>query len=221
LKVKVLFASGSDAIIARTLDRFKDIFPELPLIVVSEFPPSAGEWIPYHVKRHWSENRALILAKLHGRKIRIGAVILEPRTPYWGLRFLGLTLAPFYFMAFNETGEHFMLRPGSAITILRHGFWRLRNFLRWQFNPGGWTYTFCWRFAHPKELRRPIYYRLALLRGTGLQPVKESGTGLQPVKSKPPGISVVIPSRNGRDLLERCLPRITGADEIIIVGCAP
>lgn len=34
---------------------------------------------------------------------------------------------------------------------------------------------------------------------------------------RPPGISVVIPSRNGRELLDRCLPRIYDADEIIVV----
>jgi GT2 family glycosyltransferase/glycosyltransferase involved in cell wall biosynthesis len=93
----------------------------------------------------------------------------------------------------------------------------VKNFLRWQFNPGGWIYTFFWRFVHPKELRRPIWYRLALLRGSaGPWPAKQEGQGMA-LPRKPEGISVVIPSRNGRDLLERCLPRITGADEIIVV----
>jgi GT2 family glycosyltransferase/glycosyltransferase involved in cell wall biosynthesis len=35
--------------------------------------------------------------------------------------------------------------------------------------------------------------------------------------TRPPGISVVIPSRNGRELLENCLPLIADATEIIIV----
>ncbi len=34
---------------------------------------------------------------------------------------------------------------------------------------------------------------------------------------RPRGISVVIPSRNGRELLEQCLPGIQDADEIIVV----
>src|SRR5580698_4933769 len=102
--VKVLFASGSDAVIAHAIERLKTILPELPLVVVAEFAPPEGEWILYHVKRTWRENRALIRAKLAGRKIRIGAVILEPRTPYWGLRMMGFTLAPLYFLAFNELG---------------------------------------------------------------------------------------------------------------------
>lgn len=213
--VKVLFASGSAAVIARTVARFKNLLPELPLVVVAEFQPPEGEWIPWHLKRSWAENRAWVRSKLGARKVRLAAVILEPRTPYWGLRLLGFAIAPLYFLAFNENGEHFMLRPRSIPSIARHGLWRVKNFLKWQFNPGGWIYTQLWRIAHPGEFRRPIYYRLALLRG------KLEGRGAmyhgEPGAPKPPGISVVIPSRNGRDLLDRCLPRIYDADEIIVV----
>lgn len=213
--IKVLFASGSDEVIASTVERLKAILPELPLVLVSEFPPADGEWVQYHVKRTWRENRAQVRAKLNGRRIRIAAVILEPRTPYWRLRWLAFTLAPLYFLAFNENGQHFMLRPGSAATILGHVWWRVKNFLRWQFTPGGWTYTFFWRFAHPRELRRPFLYRLALLNGRW--PRKPRRNPPVDLHHRPPGISVVIPSRNGRQLLEGCLPLIAGADEIIVV----
>ena len=213
--VKVLFASGSEAVIASTVERFRTLLPELPLIVVAEFAPPEGEWIPWHVKRTWRENRAWVRSKLGPRKLRLAAVILEPRTPYWGLRALGFALAPLYFLAYNENGEHFMLRPRSVPSMVRHILWRVKNFFKWQLNPGGWIYTQFWRLAHPKEFRRPIYYRLALLRG------KMKGRGAmyhgEPASAKPAGISVVIPSRNGRTLLDRCLPRIYDADEIIVV----
>ena len=213
--IKVLFASGSEAVIAHTIERFRTLLPDLPLVVVAEFAPSEGEWIPWHVKRTWRENRAWVRSKIAGRKIRLAAVILEPRTPYWGLRTLGFSLAPLYFLAYNENGEHFMLRPRSVPSIFRHVLWRLKNFVKWQLNPGGWIYTQFWRIAHPREFRRPIYYRLALLRG------KMEGRGEvyhgEPAPAKPAGISVVIPSRNGRDLLDRCLPRIYDAGEIIVV----
>ncbi len=213
--VKVLFASGSEAVIASTVERFRTLLPELPLIVVAEFQPPAGEWIPWHVKRTWRENRAWVRSKLGGRNIRLSAVILEPRTPYWGLRALGFSLAPLYFLAYNENGGHFMLRPRSVPSMIRHVLWRMKNFFKWQLNPGGWIYTQFWRIAHPKEFRRPIYYRLALLRG------KRKGRGAmyrgEPAPAEPAGISVVIPSRNGRDLLDRCLPRIYDAGEIIVV----
>ncbi len=145
-------------------------------------------------------------------------MILEPRTPFWPLRRIGFTLAPLYLLAFNEEGQHFMLRPGSALTILRHLLWRVRNFLRWQFNPGGWTYTFFWRFAHPQELRRPIFYRLALLRGRW--PFTRAHRPVEAARAdaiRPAGTSVVIPSRNGRDLLSANLPLLSDASEIIVV----
>ena len=135
--VKVLFASGSEAVIARTVERLKTILPELPLVVVAEFEPPDGRVDPLSRQAKLAENRAWVKAKLAGRKIRISAVILEPRTPYWGLRALGFAMAPLYFLAFNENGEHFMLRPRSAPTILRHLLWRVGNFLRWQLKPGG------------------------------------------------------------------------------------
>jgi GT2 family glycosyltransferase/glycosyltransferase involved in cell wall biosynthesis len=213
--VKVLFASGTEAVVAATVERFRTLLPDLPLIVVAEFEPPTGEWIPWHVKRTWTENRVWVRSKLGGRKIRLAAVILEPRTPYWGLRALGFSLAPLYFLAYNENGEHFMLRPRSVPSMIRHVLWRTKNFFKWQLNPGGWTYTQFWRIAHPQEFRRPFYYRLALLRG------KLTGSGEvyhgESVPAKPAGISVVIPSRNGRALLDRCLPRIYDGGEIIVV----
>jgi hypothetical protein len=90
----VLFASGSEPAIAIALERMRGIFPELPLVVVSEFPAPEGEWIPYHVKRGWRENYGLVRSRLRGAKIRIAAVILEPRTPHRGMRWLAFALAP-------------------------------------------------------------------------------------------------------------------------------
>jgi GT2 family glycosyltransferase/glycosyltransferase involved in cell wall biosynthesis len=214
--VKVLFASGSRPVIALVVERLKSIFPELPLVVVSEFEPPAGEWIPYQVKRSWLENRSAILWTLRDRKIRLCATILEQRVPYGPIRLTAISIAPQYLMCFNETGEHFMLRPQSIPSIARHISWRVRSWFTFQFNPGGWIYTQAWRLAHPSELRRPIYYRLALMRG------KAPGRGLRrpeplPLPPRLEGISVVIPSRNGRELLDRCLPRIYDADEIIVV----
>ena len=216
--VKVLFASASDHVVALALEQFRGIFPELPLVVVSEFPPSEGEWIPYHIRRTWSENRDLILAKLGGRRIRLAAVILEPRIPHWRLRALGFTLAPLHFLAFNETGQHFMLRPRDAPTMLRHGIWRMKNLVRSQLQPESSTYRAMEWFRKPEKFRLSMLYRMAMSRGRTLA---RSRPMIQPVpidgKQRTRGISVVIPSRNGRDLLERCLPGIQDADEIIVV----
>src|SRR5579885_2976967 len=193
----------------------RGIFPELPLVIVSEFRQPDCEWIPYHIKRRVRENRALITAALAGRKVRLAAVILEPGVPHWSLRLLGFSLAPLYLMAFNENGEHFMLRPRSAATIARHLAWRAKNFVRWQVEPGGWIHKQADRLRHPSKLRLPIYYRLALARGKFVH--RREPPALRVTETRTPGISVVIPSRNGGELLDRCLPRVYDADEIIVV----
>ena len=215
-EVKVLFASGSEHAISLSIERLRRLFPDLPLVVVSEFQPTDGEWIPFHVKRSWLENRSQIRWLLRERKVRLCAIILEPKVPYWPMRLTGASIAPRYLLCFNETGEHFMLRPRSVPAMFGHATWRVKNFLRWQFHPGGWIYTQLWRIAHPREFRRPIFYRLALMRGRVPGRGRNHRDTPQPA-SKPEGISVVIPSRNGRELLDRCLPRIYDADEIIVV----
>jgi len=207
--VKVLFASGSDAAIAQTLEKFKDLMPDLPLVVVSEFAPPArengGEWIPYHVRRRWSENRALIHGRLRGRSIRLAAVILEPGTPHRRMRLLAITLAPLRLIAFNETGQHFRVHPSNLGVMLRHAWWRAANLARAIRRGAGqinWRLEF-WgglaRIAGPCRLR------------------KSKPPGAIPCPALAPGISVVIPSRNGKELLAACLPRLEGADEIIVV----
>src|ERR1700722_7964349 len=191
--------------------------PEVPLVVVAEFAPPdpALEWIPYHVKRSWRENLELIRAQLGSRNARISAIILEPRTPHWPMRRAGFALAPWYLMAFNEHGEHFMLRPRSAFAILRHMAWRTRNFVRSQLKEGGWTRKQIERIRHPSQMQLPMYYRLALARTRSAQ--QRIDIVCEPAETLPVGISVVIPSRTGFELLRDCLPRISGASEIIVV----
>jgi GT2 family glycosyltransferase/glycosyltransferase involved in cell wall biosynthesis len=205
--VKVLFASANDAAIAQTLAAFKTIHPELPLIVVSEFPPEPAsinvEWIPYHIRRTWSENRALFRSRLAGREIRLAAMILEPRTPHWPMRFLAIATARFRLLAFSETGQHFRMRPDNLHVMLAHLWWRSKNLVR--------------------SLRRkpPTDRSLQLLSWRArLRPWISRSPALPaawPARPHAPGISIVIPSRNGRELLATCLPRISGADEIIVV----
>lgn len=221
--VKVLFASGSPEAIALVLDRLKPIMPELPLVVVSEFEPPPGtgcdpkyEWIRYQIKRSRRENLEAIRARLGNRRVRISAVILEPRTPHGPMRMAGFALAPKYFLAFNENGGHFMLRPRSVPAMLGHLAWRTKNFFRSQFKQGGWMRKQMERVRHPGKLRLPIYYRLAL--GKAQKSHKRNATIFTRVSQpRPSGVSVVIPSRNGLELLRDCLPRIEGASEIIVV----
>jgi GT2 family glycosyltransferase/glycosyltransferase involved in cell wall biosynthesis len=218
--VKILFASCGQSLLPRAVEKASEIFPELPLYVVSEFAPPSGNWIRYHVKRRFSENSALCRAQLNGKSVRLSAVVLQPGAPYRRMQILAFLQAPHRFLMFNENLDHFMLSPRSLPAIVRHVAWRMRDFVQRQTHPGGRLYTWLWRMRHPRELRRPLFYRLALIAGGFIGLVKRLGWGERVRVADSPiadGISVVIPSRDGRELLERLLPSVAGADEIIIV----
>jgi len=214
--VKVLFASGSDEVVARTFEEFRSIFPDTPLVVVSEFPPSEGEWIRYYIRRTFQENRALIRSRLRGRSIQVAAIILEPRTPHRQMRLLGMTLAPWRMLAYSETGQHFRVRPDNVFVMLRHLLWRGKNLVRSQTREGGWLHDTVKLLGDARELRMLALYWAARLR-PWFSSREPSMPEPWPVRERLRGISVVIPSRDGRVLLESCLPLIEGADEIVVV----
>jgi glycosyltransferase involved in cell wall biosynthesis/GT2 family glycosyltransferase len=111
-----------------------------------------------------------------------------------------------------------MLRPQSLHTIAKHLKWRAREIYEFQTNPGGGLYTWAWRLRHPSALRRPIAYRRALAAGKAIAAKKTTPSAPLPSATPlPQGITVVIPSRDGAALLDTLLPRIEGADEIIVV----
>jgi len=213
--VKLLFASGSDEISAQTLREFKKICPELPLVVVSEFPPADGEWIRYHIRRKWTENLASIRSRLRGRRVGIAAIILEPQTPHWSMRFLGMAIAPTRLLAYSETGQHFRLRPDNALVMLRHLLWRTKNLVRSQTRKGGWLHDSLTLLSDPTQRQLLRLYLAAKLHT--LVAAEPAAVEPWPKRDLAPGISVVIPSRNGRDLLATCLPRLQDTDEIIVV----
>ncbi len=222
--VKVLFASCSEAVIGGAIRHMREILPELPLVVVSEFPPGEERWIRFPVARRFSDNLALIRWHFRDKNVRLSAVILEPRMPYRRMRLIGFLLSPWNFLAMNENYGHFMLRPRSAGTILRHVLWRTRNFFVFEFSPGGAVYTFLWRLAHPWAFRRPLHVLLGRVAGS-VAAIRKAVMPARPIAletaSRPSGVTVVIPSRNGQDLLARLLPEVVrqiGEDgEIIVV----
>lgn len=135
-KIKVAFASGADDLNERLVERMRNVFPDLPLYVVSEFPPAANDvrWVRY--RGGFFENLARCRAAFRGKPIRLAGVLLVPNVPFRRMRLLALVLAPLYFLAVNEHLNNFMLRPASFPTIARHLLWRLRNFIRWHLSAG-------------------------------------------------------------------------------------
>lgn len=176
--------------------------PGEPIVVVSEFAPPAGEWIPYHVRRSAEDNRALILAKLGDRRIAGGAVILDPEVPHGALQELGHSILGPNALLFDETGP---TQP------LRHKVRTLRRSARRQAGVIGRM------LSDPRALRLSALYRVVKKHSPALANARRSIPPPKPGPSKPAGISVVIPSRNGRELLELCLPGLEAADEIVVV----
>lgn len=136
-KIKVAFASGTEDLNERLIERMRNVFPELPLYVVSEFAPvapaAAGDirWVRY--RGGLLENLARCRAAFRGKSIRLAGVLLVPNVPFRRMRLLAFLLAPLYFLAVNEhLSDFLLLRPASIPAIVRHVLWRLRNFIRWR-----------------------------------------------------------------------------------------
>ncbi|HEY7388058.1 MAG TPA: glycosyltransferase [Bryobacteraceae bacterium] len=216
-KIKVAFASGTDDLNAQLVERMRELFPELPLYVVAEFPPAGQDliWVRFGGNRGFIENWARCRAAFRGKSIRLAGVMLVPNVPYRQMRLLAFLLAPLQFLAFNENLNHWMLRPRCAWTIARHFGWRTGNFLRWHFGRNGTLRRRDW----PTDL----WYAAALCGARLSACRRASARRLPPFRegAAQPGISVIIPSRNGKDLLAAQLPGIVrdlpSNAEIIVV----
>jgi glycosyltransferase involved in cell wall biosynthesis len=116
----------------------REIFPELPLYVVSEFQPAGADlkWVRYNANRRF-ENLARCRAAFRGKSIRLAGVMLVPNVPFRAMRLMALLLAPRNFLAFNENLNNFMLRPRCLPAIARHIAWRVRNFVKWHWSEEG------------------------------------------------------------------------------------
>jgi GT2 family glycosyltransferase/glycosyltransferase involved in cell wall biosynthesis len=219
--VKVIFASCSEDLVEHLIDEVEKVFPALPTVVMSEFEPKRDvEWIPYRISWTFEENERLLLSKLNGRKVAEAAIALQPNMPYWPMRKLGYRIKQYGLLVFNENLNHFSLRPSSVPAMIRHFFWRTGNLIRWQMRPGGKTYTWLWRFLHPIDgFRRPVLYRMAQWAGSKFRTFPSPLPLPALDKPLPTGVTVVIPSRNGKELLMECLPLVMAEkpSEVIVV----
>ncbi|MBY0506947.1 MAG: glycosyltransferase [Bryobacteraceae bacterium] len=214
-RAKVVFATCSRERMAALVETMRHTGEDLPLYVVSEFAPPQGQWIPYHPLRSAADNRARIARQLGELDIRLAGLYLDPQVPYWPLRWLALQLTSWRaWVFFSSDLNHFMLRPGSLPAIARFLWWRTRETVRFELNPGGRVYTFFWRLAHPSHFRRPWLVWRALHLGTDWKHSPDAPVTFG--ESLPAGLTVVIPSRNGADLLARLLPLVE-ADQVIVV----
>lgn len=207
--VKVVFATGTDELNLELIRRLRALEGELPLYVVSEFPPLEGRWVPYHPLQGLWVNWRRCRAALRDRRIRFAAVMLAPKLPYRRLRLIAFLIAPLRLLVYNENLDHWMLRPRCLPLIARYLAWRLRNFVVFETHPGGHLYTLLWRLLRPREWRRPLCFLAAWLAGWVTALLKTAappaGKRMPARDARPEGVSVIIPSRNGKQLLAAML----------------
>jgi GT2 family glycosyltransferase/glycosyltransferase involved in cell wall biosynthesis len=202
--IKLAFLSGTPELNRELIQQMRALYPELPLWVVSDFPPADGTlpWIRYRHTRQVAANLQAVRDAVHGHDIRLAAVMLVPNVPFRRMRLVALMLSPRAFIAFNEHLHHFMLRPAQLPTVARHLLWRAKNTARWLVKLP-WT--------------RLFHYAAATAAGWARPRIAES-PGPAP-RAFAPGITVVIPTRSGRALLETHLTTIAAErpSQIVIV----
>jgi GT2 family glycosyltransferase/glycosyltransferase involved in cell wall biosynthesis len=215
--VRVVFASGIAELNEAMLAQFEAVRPELPLYVVAEFRPETGEWIPWHVHRGFEQNLKYVKAALAGKRIVAAAAAFDGRSALGELRRVAQMLAPHVLTAYDE--EMRRAEPGSlGGFLLRRKFRRVIRQLR----KGGRAHAWLRRAIHPAEAEIPIRARLAQARGlaasrTRQEQSRERSGAVAPGEA---GVTVVIPSRDGLELLREMLPPLLpqlAHGEVIVV----
>ncbi|MGA2711655.1 MAG: glycosyltransferase [Bryobacteraceae bacterium] len=215
--IKVVFASGPADLNRALIDRIAADHPELPLYVVGEFEPEPGtfsEWIPYHVLRGFRENLAAVRAAIGNKRIRLAATLLSPTVPSGKIRLIAYVVAASALTVYDENlhavkgarwGKILLKRARTAA-----GSPRARQWLR--------------RLGHPGEAEIPVRARAAQIYGVAANRFRTAQSemplsGNEALVDLADGIGIVIPSRNGRELLANMLPALlpqVGRGEIIV-----
>jgi GT2 family glycosyltransferase/glycosyltransferase involved in cell wall biosynthesis len=208
--LKIAFASGTAEQNRALVERLAADRPDLPLYVVGEFEPAHGRWIPWHVFRPLRENLKAIRAELGGRRILAAHMCLAGGTAYGTMRTAAVLLAAGKITAWDEEMRRVRGRdfPAYFLRSREAELARARKWLR--------------RIAHPGEAALPIRARWAqatgLIAGSLRAPARERPMGgYTPLAS---GVTVVVPSRDGRQLLASMLPpllpQLAGGEMIVV-----
>jgi GT2 family glycosyltransferase len=200
--IGIVFASGGADVNREVIERVAAAHPELPLLVVAEFEPHRGQWIPWHVLRGFRENLAAVRAAVGDTRIETAAMVLAPEVPLGKMRLAAVTVAGGAWVAYDEDlqvirglswGKYLLRRAGA-----RAGSPRTKQWLR--------------RVAHPGEAEIPVRARMAQTLGVIARMgasrfrTRQRESRMQDARPLADGVSVVIPSRNGRELLASLLP---------------
>ena len=200
--IRIAFASGNAELNRELIGRVAAMRPELPLVVVAEFEPTfpssrTGEWVPWHVKRAYADNLAALQAAIGTRRVESAAIVRDPRVPPLGMDRAAREIAHGRLITYDEKlrvirgigwGAHLLRRAAAQAQSERTKKW-------------------LHRLAHPSDAEIPVRARLEQAYGIVRGPrrgVRQESPMEGAAASE--GISVVIPSRNGRQLLATLLP---------------
>jgi O-antigen biosynthesis protein len=169
--------------------------PDLPLAVISELQPCEGAWIPYEPERGIIQTLRVARLALAGRSVELALLMIDAAAAEWKLRLLGLLLGARTILAVNQNLDYLELYPQPDRMLLL--------FVRARTRKRAWPLRRGWLL----ELRKG-----GLRLAADPIPVAKS--------DRPVGVSVVIPSRNGREMLARSLPLVVeqiSRGEVIVV----
>jgi GT2 family glycosyltransferase/glycosyltransferase involved in cell wall biosynthesis len=210
--IRIAFASGPAHLNRELIERIAALSPERPLLVVGEFEPHRGQWVPWHPFRDLRENLAAVRAAVGDRRIESAAIILAPTVPLTKMRAIARRVASRVLVTYDE-----------QFRVVRGAGWA-RYLLRRALDKAGSHRTRQWlrRLRHPGDAELPMRARAAQLYGVVASHLRGAQREFPMTGCALPltdGVSVVIPSRNGRELLANMLSSLLpqmGTGEVIV-----
>jgi hypothetical protein len=201
--IKIVFASGTDRLNRALTEKIAATQAELPLYVVGEFEPEAGysvHWIPWHVLRSFRENLAAVRAAVGSKRVRVAGMLLAPGVPLAKMRMAAWIVARAALIPYDEDLRKVQGLGWAGYWLrrlrVRAGSQRARHWLR--------------RIAHPREAEIPVRARATQIYGLVASRLRgalqeRAATGIQQL---PAGVSIIVPSRDGGELLSEMLPSL-------------
>lgn len=208
--VQVAWLTGTEELNRELVAKLTARHPDLPVLTVSEFPVSAARWIPYHPRRTFRENLGAIRAALRTEEIRLAAMILMPQVPFQSLRLIAILTSGAQIAVYDP---NLNARPWPA-QLPRFA----KTWIAWHMRPQSPVPRWARRLLHPREALVPLYAKLAHISGR-LRHTGSPAASMFPPVPLLPGTSVIIPSRNGVELLNTCLPLLLrqAPEQIVVV----
>jgi GT2 family glycosyltransferase len=199
--VYIAFVTSAPSESTSYLDRVAESNPGHALLVAAHNPPHRGQWIKVRRDEGIGETITACRQAVSGRTIAGAAIHSTRHGGNWRMRIAALTLAGPALRIYNDNLDHFPLRDFH--TLCQHLAWR-------------------WTQRSRGRLWWAALANLALVAAkTPVHRRPRVRTAL-PERQTAPGVSVVIPTRNGRDLLTAMLPAVTAdlqfhSGEIIVI----